>query len=269
MIDWDDAFEISGHIPGAAALPDAWAKSGAAFRKKWQAKGLVQTDLPYGPADRHRYDLFKPETESKGVFVFIHGGYWRRFDKSSWSHLAAGALARGWTVAMPSYVLAPDARISEITADVARAVTEITMGLSGPLYIAGHSAGGHLATRMMCRGVLSNKVTDRLQGVLSISGLHDLPLLCLTQLNDTLRLTEDEAISESPARLRPLVGIPLTAWVGAQERPEFLRQTRLIEEAWARHGTDVRAIYDAGHDHFTVIEALQDPDSHMMNALLK
>ncbi|MEO0372633.1 MAG: alpha/beta hydrolase [Pseudomonadota bacterium] len=268
MIDWDDAFEISGHIPGAADLPDIWARAAADFRAAWSAKGLLHTDIPYGPAPRHRYDLFQPEGGSAGLFVFIHGGYWRRFAKSDWSHLAEGALQAGWTVAMPSYVLAPEARISEITQAIAHAVTTASEATPGPIRIAGHSAGGHLASRMMCDAVLPDAVSSKLARVMSISGLHDLVPLCLIALNETLRLTQEEARAESPATLPPLPGIPFTAWVGAQERPEFLRQTRVIEEAWARHGVDASAVYDTGHDHFTVIEALRDPDSPLMRAIL-
>jgi len=268
MIDWDDAFEISGHIPGAQALPDQWAKAAAEFRETWAGKGLLQKDLPYGPAERHRFDLFHPIGPSAGLFVFIHGGYWRRFDKSYWSHLAEGALSRGWTVAMPSYVLAPDARISEITQAIASAVTRAAESVDGPLRISGHSAGGHLASRMMCEGVLADAVAARLDRVVSISGLHELALLCLTQLNEILKLTEEEARSESPALLQPLKNVSHIAWVGAQERPEFLRQTRLIEESWARKGADVSAVYDTGHNHFTVIEALREPDSPLATAIL-
>lgn len=268
MIDWDDAFEISGHISGAQDLPEYWSKEAAAFRADCSAKGLLQPDVPYGPDPRHGFDLFHPETDSLGLFVFIHGGYWRRFDKSYWSHLAAGAVSRGWTVAMPSYVLAPQARISEITIAITEAVSLAAAQIPGPVRIAGHSAGGHLASRMMCQGVLPDDVATRLARVTSISGLHELTPLCLIQLNETLRLTEEEARMESPAYLAPLAGVPLTAWVGAQERPEFLRQTRLIEEAWARHGTDVTAVYDPGHDHFTVVEALRDPNSQLTSTIL-
>ncbi|MEO1343803.1 MAG: alpha/beta hydrolase [Pseudomonadota bacterium] len=268
MIDWNDAFEISGHIPGAQAFPEMWAKAAAEFRDSCAGDGFLETDIAYGPADRHRYDLFRPAGQSHGLFVFVHGGYWRRFDKSYWSHLAAGAVARGWTVAMPSYVLAPEARISEITIAIASAVMRAAEMMDGPLRIAGHSAGGHLAARMMCDGVLAPRVADRLQRIVSISGLHELAPLCLTELNEILQLTEEEARSESPAFLTPLKEVPFTAWVGAKERPEFLRQTRVIEEAWARLGVNAEAVYDRGHDHFSVIKALQDADSPLMNAIL-
>ena len=76
--------------------------------------------------------------------VFVHGGYWRAFDRGLWSHLAAGPLARGWAVAMPGYVLAPEARIAAITAMIADAVAAAAAEVDGPMRLAGHSAGGHL-----------------------------------------------------------------------------------------------------------------------------
>ena len=66
--------------------------------------------------------------------VFIHGGYWRRFDKSCFSHLAAGALGQGWRVAVPSYSLAPSARVGEIIAEMSQAVNHICTPLKGQLF---------------------------------------------------------------------------------------------------------------------------------------
>jgi arylformamidase len=55
-----------------------------------------------------------PKCKSKGLVVFVHGGYWKAFDKSVWSHLASGPLAHGYAVAVPSYTLCPDNSISEL-----------------------------------------------------------------------------------------------------------------------------------------------------------
>ncbi len=268
MIDWDDAFDNSGYIPDAQGYVERWAADAARFRQVWADEGRVTTDIPYADAPRTKLDLFEPAGSSAGLVVFVHGGYWRRFDKSDWSHLAEGALRRGWSVAMPSYPLAPDARISEMTTAIATAIQTACEHVAGPLRLAGHSAGGHLVTRMMCEGVLDGRAVDRLAKVVSISGLHALEPLLATQMNEILGLTDEEAHAESPANLAPLSNVPLTAWVGAQERPEFLRQTRLIEEVWSRTGAQVDAVYDPGHHHFSVIDALQNPDSALMDAVL-
>ena len=82
--------------------------------------------------------------------MFVHGGYWKAFDKSTWSHLAHGAVARGWAMALPSYTLAPDATLAQMTAQIARAIAAARAEVPGPVRLAGHSAGGHLVARMLC-----------------------------------------------------------------------------------------------------------------------
>ena len=109
-----------------------------------------QLDISYGQSLRQRFDLFLPENPPKGLFVFVHGGYWLRFDKSDWSHFAQGPLAHGWAVAMPSYDLCPSVSIAQITRQISQAIMQSAARIAGPLILAGHSAGGHLVARMAC-----------------------------------------------------------------------------------------------------------------------
>jgi len=264
--DWDDAFDNSGYIPGAKAYPDQWRSLAAQFRAEHPNAEL---DTAYGPDARNRLDLFRPEGRPKGLMVFVHGGYWRLFDKSTWSHLARGATERGWAVAIPSYLLCPSVTLPEIAPHIAAAIAQASTLVAGPIRLTGHSAGGHLVSRMATKpGLLAEAVASRITGITSISGLHDLRPLTLAKMNDDLCLTPASAAADSPALLTPAKTHPVTAWVGAHERPEFLRQTRLLEENWARAGQDIRAHYDPGHDHFSVIEGLTRPDSPLLSAIL-
>ena len=186
----------------------------------------AKLDCAYGEGPRERLDLFFPDGPSKGLVVFVHGGFWMRFDKSFWSHLAEGPVRRGWAVAVPSYALAPAVRIRDITPAIARAIAYAASRAPGPIALAGHSAGGHLVARMACLdGPLPAPERARLVRVAPISGLFDLRPLMRTRMNRTLGLDEAEAVAESPALARPLPGLNLTAWVGADERPEFVRQS--------------------------------------------
>jgi hypothetical protein len=102
----------------------------------------------------------------------------------------------------------------------------------------------------------------------AVSGIYDLrPLLACT-MNETLALTPAEAVAESPVSHLPAGKVPLTLWVGAEERPEFLRQTRLLCEQWAIRGASVRARYETGKNHFSVIDRLADAQSPLVAALL-
>lgn len=260
----DVAYANADFIPDAASYLDRWQIEARQHREVEAAIGRARLNQPYGPGERQRFDLFHPAGRAEGLVIFVHGGYWLRFDRSYWSHFAAGCTARGWAVAMPSYTLAPEARVSEITREIARATETAAGFVRGPIRLTGHSAGGHLVARMACSDVAVNEeVRNRFARILPISPVSDLRPLLETSMNTDLRLDEAEAAAESPA-LHEHLSIPTTVWVGAEERPAFLDQARWLAEAW---NADHRIA--PGRHHFDVIDDLQDADSPMINALLK
>lgn len=261
--DWDDAYANGSYIPGAEQYPLRWAEKAEAFRKGWEGKRL---NVAYGDGQRHRFDLFFPKSgTAQGLVVFVHGGYWLKFDKSFWSHLAAGPLSQDWAVCLPSYDLSPAVSLSEIREQVGAAILKAAGQVKGPVRLAGHSAGGHLVTRMLCEDTpLTQPVLERIAAVVSISGLHDLRPLRHTSMNDSFGLSEKDAVLESAALQTRLGTCPVTVWVGADERPEFLRQSKLLAEAWP--GTRYRE--ESGKHHFDVIDGLLDAKSAVTKTLL-
>ena len=254
----DDAYANAAHIENADAFPPMWEKKAKAYRAETDAREAV----PYGVGGRHRFDLVLPPRAPVGLFIFVHGGYWLRFDRSYWTHLSRGAAERGWAVALPSYDLAPQVRISEITRQIARAIDVAAGEVDGPIVLAGHSAGGHLVARMACPGVLPDTIADRLQHIVPISPVADLRPLMQTSMNADLKLDDAECLAESPSLLKPRAGIPVTVWVGARERPAFLDQARWLSEAW---GCD-RFVAGEKH-HFDVIDVLETPNSALCRML--
>jgi arylformamidase len=267
--DWDDAYSNGPHIPGGAEYPAHWRAEAAAHRETMRAGGRLREDLAYGAGARARYDLFMPERPPRGLAVFVHGGFWMRFDKSSWSHLAKGPLAHGFAVAIPSYDLCPQVRLSEIAPQVAAAIGAAAAQVSGPIHLAGHSAGGHLATQMIVEATpLPEALQRRLRKIVSISGLHDLRPLMKTAMNATLRLDLAEARSQSAALQEPRPGVDLTCWVGAEERPEFVRQNALLANVWTGFDVLVDRVEEAGRHHFDVVEGLAEPDHPLTRKLV-
>ncbi|MBM7069005.1 alpha/beta hydrolase [Actibacterium sp. 188UL27-1] len=264
--DWDDAYANMAHVPGSEALPGKWAAEAAAYR----ASGVrIEQDIPYGDADRARFDLIWPDGTPHGLAVFVHGGYWMRLSKSDWTHLAEGARAAGWAVCLPSYTLAPEARVATMTRQIGAAVTVAAGCLAGPIRLAGHSAGGHLVSRMVCGDTpLPLGVLDRVDHTLSISGLHDLRPLMRTKMNETLGLDTAEAVAESAALCEPLTNAAVTTWVGGEERPEFVRQSRLLAMMWDGLGADIRCVTEDGHHHFSIVAGLKDPESPICAAFV-
>jgi len=260
-MELDDAYANAAHIPNAQAYLSAFVEQAENWRA--QLGAFAQLGVAYGDTPRQTFDFFSPPGESKGTMIFIHGGYWRSLDGSSFSHLAAGALAHGWAVAMPSYDLCPDVTIADITRQIALAAQVVVDKTSGPISITGHSAGGHLAARMLDRDLIPETVGRRLKSVVPISALSDLRPLLHTSMNDDFKMDEQAAIDESPIMMTNRYSVPVTVWVGADERPAFLDQARWLSDAWAAD-----LVIAPGKHHFDVIDPLTDPESDLVRRLV-
>lgn len=256
-MELDDAYTNGAYIENAADYPPRWAASAEDFRNSLHERARL--DMPYGDGERQKFDLFLPEDTPKGLLIFVHGGYWLAFDKSTWSHLARGALAHGWAVAMPSYDLCPEVRIADITRQIAAAVTCIAAEVAGPIALAGHSAGGHLVARMLDKALLPEAVGARIQTVIPISPLSDLRPLLRTTMNQKFKMDSAAAIAESPVDMQDRYPAAVTVWVGGEERPAFLDQAVWLVEAW-----EADHVIAFGKHHFNVIEPLADPDSDLV-----
>lgn len=269
IADWDNAYANGANIAGSDRWPAAWDEPAQAFRDALSAKGRAQLDIVYGDNSRNRLDLFLPNAAPRGLVVFIHGGYWMTFDKSTWSHLANGAVGHGYAVAMPSYTLCPDIRIGGIASEVGAAIGKAAALVEGPLMLTGHSAGGHLASRMVTTTTpLAVDVARRIRHVVSISGVHDLRPIMRTGMNQTLAIEEAEALTESPALLRPMHKARLTCWVGGGERAEFLRQSALLANIWTGLGAATSSVVEPDRHHFNIIDGLVDPDHPLTRTLI-
>ena len=256
ITDWDDAYANIIHIPGGAAFPEHWLSEAAAFRAASPPEALGGGEL------------YRPQGTPRGLEVIIHGGYWMKFGPQWFSHLAGGPLARGWAVLLPRYTLAPEGRLARMRAEIAVQVEQAAAGIAGPVVLAGHSAGGHLAARLACEDTpLSGAIIARLRRCMPVSGLFDLRPLQRTAMRADLGLDDGTAAQESPLFHQPVPGIDLHLWVGADERPVFLQQTRLLFEAWAGIPRETRLTVEPGRHHMDVIAGLADADHPLCEAL--
>ncbi|WP_420850210.1 alpha/beta hydrolase [Ramlibacter algicola] len=248
-----------------------WRTASARAREHWECV----LDIPYGDTPGQKLDVFPAPRSRAQTLVFIHGGYWRSLDKSDHSFVAPVFQDAGACVIVPNYDLCPAVTIPEITLQMVRALA--WSWKNAPTYggdprnitVIGHSAGGHLASMMLCcdwQRADPDLPGDVVVKGMSISGLHDLePVANTPFLRDSLRLTPQDALRASPAFLPAPSAATLYAIAGADESPEFLRQNTLIRDAWGP--TVVEACEELpGLNHFSVLEALATP-GHALHAM--
>lgn len=231
--------------------------------------GRFKADLRYGPRERNVLDIIMPISQPRGLVVYVHGGYWLRFDKSYSTYLAKGAIESGYAVAIPSYTLCPRVQIHEITIEISQTIAFAASLIEGTIHLAGHSAGGHLVTRMGTTSTpLDTGLRKRLRKIVPISAINDLRPLLYTKMNDHFKLDIEQARSESPVLLEPLDGINVTAWVGAAELPEFVRQNRALANLWSGFNCSIDQVEEPEKHHMNIIDGLAEADHPLTRTLL-
>jgi len=255
----DAAYNNTIVVPNSAALNAAREQRSASFR----AAHPETLDLPYGPRPRNRWDLFPARDPAAPCLVFIHGGYWQARTHEEFASLIEGPYALGWSAALPGYTLAPDATLTEITAEIRAALDWLAAhgpahGIAGPVVLSGWSAGGHLTAMALGHPLV--------RAGLAISGLFEMGPIRDTYLNEKLRLTDGELATLSPLRL-PVVAKPLAIAYGTAELPALVADSRALHARRAAAHAPGPLLAVAGADHFTVVLEMQSPTGALTRQL--
>lgn len=224
-----------------------------------------ERNIPYGSAPREVFDWLYSAEEHKGVVIFLHGGYWQFCNKDDFAFIAEVPLSLGFDVVLVEYTLAPAATLDGICRQIGVALDTIELREkqrgNKPLYLCGHSAGGHLAAYWQHHPCV--------QAVFPISGIFELEPLLDTYVNQQLRLTEQQIETLSPARNIPHSLTPMVLFYGAAELPELIGQSLYYYTALKEKGLPVSRHAVAGANHFNVLDALFAVGGALSRQLLK
>lgn len=245
-------------------------------------------DIMWGPESTNGVDIFAPpdviadaESSEGGlpVVLFIHGGYWRSRDKSSFSFMAAPLVEAGALVAVTDYSLCPSVTMVDIVEEMRQLGQWIQHnigrygGRADAVHVVGHSAGAHLAAMLAVTQWDSRPGDVRaefIRSITPISGLFELEPLLSHSVNEDLRMDREQAVKLSPTVIdASSVRAPVDVYVGAAESDEFRRQSSDFARAWAAAGATVSFSELDGHDHFTILGELHDASFDITRGLIR
>ncbi|XP_021938420.1 kynurenine formamidase isoform X3 [Zootermopsis nevadensis] len=258
----DPAAVIANHIQLITAASDAARK-----------EVPVECGVKYGPKEGQILDLFggKSLPHDAPILVYIHGGYWQELSRDISAYCVVPQYQSGIRVIILGYDLAPRVKLSEIVEEIKEAA-EYILNMAAKfgtrsLWFCGHSAGAQLVAMLLFSkwlDQLDDSVFRLLKGFVLISGVYDLTPLVSTYINNSLKLSSQEARSLSPLLLditSPAVTkLRILVAVGDHDSPEFQRQSYEFAEKLRQHSQQVEYMTVAGVDHFDIVENLQQKD---------
>ncbi|MDH3596385.1 MAG: alpha/beta hydrolase [Rhodospirillales bacterium] len=276
-----DQAELDGQLNLRARWPEheeyfaRWAEDSAEVRRQLGD----HVDLAYGPSAGQKLDLFLPEgAAGSPLLAFIHGGYWQSLDKSDFSYLAPPYLEKGIAFASLNYDLAPQVGVAEILRQVRCALAWLYRNAAdygvdpGRIYLAGHSAGGHLSAMALATDWQADPAVgpglpgDLVKGGCSVSGVYDMEPIRLSYHQAVLDLDAETAARMTPLHHLPPRAVPLILAVGSEETDEFHRQQGEYLAAWQTAGLTATVVELPGRNHFTAVDALGEHDHSLFAA---
>lgn len=262
----DAQYNLRARHPEHPSRFARWSQESATARRTLEC----ELDLSYGETAPRSLDFFHARGPGPHpVLAFIHGGYWQAMDKADFGFVAPSFVEAGISVAVVNYTLAPATGIDGIVDENRAALAWLWRnaarfgGDPSRLFACGHSAGGHLTAMLLAthwKGFAGDLPPDLVKGGCAISGLYDLEPIRLSFLNQALAMDAATARAASPAHL-PAPGLPLALSVGGEETEEFHRQQSELVRAWGNGSGTLDEIEMPGKDHFTIMDALAQPES--------
>lgn len=247
-----------------AAVPDFDKYRRARSTLNEAARSAVSlADLPYGPHERHRVDLYLPERNPAGdLHIYFHGGYWRAGDKENFAFLAKALADRGIAVAVPNYELCGRSTFEHVVGSALAAFKWVVNNAQrhgcSPLRISlsGHSAGAYLCAYILTSALSQGLDTRfRVLGATLVSGVYTPSVAIGTSVNDELGFVRPYIDRFDMAQMEWDEAAPANVFVGENEPSGWISMSsRYAELLNSADSSNCRFKLLDGHDHFSILD---------------
>ena len=231
----------------------------------------VLRDRRYGPHERHRLDVFRPEGAAgpaRPVLLFVHGGGFTGGDKKTadqpfYDNVGTWSVENGMVGVNMTYRLAPDHQWPAGAEDIAAAIAWVKANIAAEggdprrLYLMGHSAGAAHAAAYVAQKRFHGAAGHGLAGAILVAGLYGIAECGGLPPVQAYYGTRPELYAERSSLPQiKSVDVPVMVAVGEWEAPIFERQAlALIGAIRERDGRLPRFVRLHGHNHYSEIMA--------------
>ena len=269
--------DLSRQMMPRIAVPDheSWLARDLALSDALKDRISVLRDQRYGDGPRQLADLYPAPRPGGPIILFFHGGFWRALSKDHVGFVAGPLVETGATAVMPGYDLCPTVPLKTVVAQARQALLwtrQNAARLNGDpdrIYVAGNSAGAHLAAMVMTEDWSRHGLPHApIAGAILVTGIYDLRAVPRIQVNEDVRLAPEDVLELSPQFLPLHCRVPTIVAAGAAEPPLWIEQSQRFAAKLSAKGADVRLMDVAGLHHFSITHSLSDSNAPLTRAIL-
>jgi arylformamidase len=271
----DAAYDQAAYQLNLQQLRDRWVSNSA------HTRGRIGEPMrrAYGPSEIEQLDIFRTAASKPApIFVFIHGGAWRRGSAGAYSAPAEMFIRAGAHYVVPDFVHVQDAggSLFPMAEQVRRAIAWVYRhagdfgGDRDRIFIGGHSSGAHLAAVALTTDWphTFDLPPGIIKGGLLGSGMYDLEPVRLSHRSSYVSFTDAMVAELSPQRHLDQLNAPIIVAYGTYETPEFQRQARDFAVAVSDAGKPVELLVGENYSHLDLPETLCNPYGLLGSATL-
>lgn len=231
---------------------------------------LLTHDIAYGEADRLILDIYQPVEQTDTLsptVIFFYGGGWEAGDKKDYKFVAEALTSRGITVVIPDYRVYPEVVFPEFMEDAAAVIAwtsahiEHFGGDADNVFVAGHSAGAHIAALLSLDATYLAKHAlspERITGVIGLAGPYDfLPLKSRTLT--TIFGSDDLQWRSQPINHVAYGHPPMLLLVGEKDSTVLPRNSYRLAKKLEATGNAVQLISFKDYGHVAMVAKLAKP----------
>jgi len=229
----------------------------------------LHSDIAYGDFPRQKLDVYRPKKvlDKPPVIIFYYGGSWESGNKADYKFIAEAFASNGFVTVIPDYRVYPEVKFPAFMADPAKAAKWVKTrihefgGDPNRIFLAGHSAGAHIAVMMSLNAEYLTKeklsYTD-FAGTIGLAGAYDFLPVKTDRLKEIFG-PESERWKSQPVEFVTGQNPPMLLLVGLKDGTVWPRNTFNLADKIKAKGGKVEVEKYPKYGHIDMVAKLAKP----------